>query len=1022
VSGKGRWLAALLFLWGGIIPARPVPWSYRADFHHGFTGWMSYPLPQDIGFDPTLSVEPLAGEPVLIREVVSVGERSLSVGCVRPLHFLANASTKLQLRYAAVWPSASASLKLRLAGVNGVLYETSLPAAGSHEITVTGAELHLPSTAVEIEAIVLMGASQQPAAGARNRVELRAVQVLAERPAELPLVRPALLADTDQARVAAEVVDPSTGLTIELAAGPFPIQLVLKDGQGRTAVERTLATPRRQSISLGPGARPGLWSAHLQTTSAHSDFSFLVLGPIGAHPRVLLSAERLIQLRTAAEFSTMRKQIHEQAATQRAKLKDAVAAGAEIANLPAGKSLRPSFDGELTSYFQLVEGYSNSIASSALDYALNGDSASLTAARRDLLAVSRWPTWTPSRFAAHGMHTYYETGIIAQRLALAYDLLAGNLSTVEKDEVGAAFRTKCIEPTLDEYFRYNRMPTGASNWMSNSLGGALAAAVAIAADSHDGVQIAQLLSAYQQNLHGLFPGDGGEMEPAGYEHFAMQGISWGAAALQNLNIQPAGTTDMFDAFWLPQYAMVQPSLVLDTGDFNGEFRSLSGFAFGAEFSGIQALRTFYERAAKKMPLDPLDLLCCTKAAAQQAEIPIARIFNQRGTAILRSSWRPDATVISLRAGPWFNHEHHDQGSFQVAAFGARVISEAGYASYYLDPNYAGYFTQAPGHNTVLVDDDAFSQQAYDGVFWSALRKRAAFTAQFLSPRFDYISASLAPAYGEHLSGYEREYLYLAPDVLIVRDNLRSAHPHVFTWQLHAAEGAAVEQQGSRAHISVSGVNADVLAANPVASWDVRSTPLPSSSTQYLGNVLLNLKKENDTRRRSVLRLSSPRSTAAKFEVAIQFHKTLPANSSLQTVDLSNASGFQSADAAGPWALFRNAPGTIQFHDLASDGSVFAGRGSADWLTVAARSVSLAGRRVFTADAASSAAWHRSSTGIELDLQLSAPTVITIDAAQQVTSVSVDGAPVRFQQQNGKLKLPSLKEGVHRVQIFTRAAL
>src|SRR5260370_17380845 len=80
------------------------------------------------------------------------------------------------------------------------------------------------------------------------------------------------------------------------------------------------------------------------------------------------------------------------------------------------------------------------------------------------------------------MHTYYETGIFTQRLALAYDLLAGKLTAAEKQAIAEAFRTKCIEPAIDEYFRYNRMPTGASNWMANSLAGALAAAVAVAGD------------------------------------------------------------------------------------------------------------------------------------------------------------------------------------------------------------------------------------------------------------------------------------------------------------------------------------------------------------------------------------------------------------------------------------------------------------------------------------------------------------------------------------------------------------
>src|SRR5512136_943210 len=102
-----RWPAALL-LCAAALAARSVPWTFRADFRHGFNGWMSYPLPQDIGFDPTLVAE----NGVLIRQVASAGESRVSVGFIRPLHFAAGASTRVRLRYAAEWPTVGADLKL----------------------------------------------------------------------------------------------------------------------------------------------------------------------------------------------------------------------------------------------------------------------------------------------------------------------------------------------------------------------------------------------------------------------------------------------------------------------------------------------------------------------------------------------------------------------------------------------------------------------------------------------------------------------------------------------------------------------------------------------------------------------------------------------------------------------------------------------------------------------------------------------------------------------------------------------
>lgn len=160
-------IIAALFLMGAAIAAPSV---FRADFRHGFNGWMSYPLPQDIGFDPTLTVEQRAGGAVLIRQVASVGEARLSTGFIWPLRFTASVAMRLRLRYTGTWPAADASFRLILAGEDGRRYEAALPVAGPHEVTVSGGELRLPRGAAAIEAIVLVGRAAQPAVITQHQV------------------------------------------------------------------------------------------------------------------------------------------------------------------------------------------------------------------------------------------------------------------------------------------------------------------------------------------------------------------------------------------------------------------------------------------------------------------------------------------------------------------------------------------------------------------------------------------------------------------------------------------------------------------------------------------------------------------------------------------------------------------------------------------------------------------------------------------------------------------------------------
>ena len=88
----------VLVLCGSAVAANRAPWTFRADFSYGLNGWMSYPLPQDIGFDPSLWVDQSAAGPMLIRQVESVGQASLRAGFIRPLHFLADNRTRVRLR------------------------------------------------------------------------------------------------------------------------------------------------------------------------------------------------------------------------------------------------------------------------------------------------------------------------------------------------------------------------------------------------------------------------------------------------------------------------------------------------------------------------------------------------------------------------------------------------------------------------------------------------------------------------------------------------------------------------------------------------------------------------------------------------------------------------------------------------------------------------------------------------------------------------------------------------------------
>ena len=1019
-----------------ITHPRMVSWEYRADWNGGFSGWMSYPLAQDVGYDPSLYTVRQGNRTVLFHELDGHGEKRAWLGFVRPLRFSAGPALSLEVQYRLNAAGRFSDARLILVGTDGHRYTAALPSGdGEKTVRITGARLGLNSV-VEIEAAILEGRVQNPPSGSQSQWVLERFVLDALRPKQVSLIQPQMEAALDGAFgpfISREVVNAGAPLHVQLASGDKPATIALYDPTG--SLTRTVNIPAPQkSTEVSPGThlQTGLWRAEVSQGDAETGFQFLIVGTLPTHGQLLLSAQRLQQLSHDEKYARVRREIHDHARALAGKIQFSAQAGNNIDEMALGPGLQPAYAGQLTPYLLLVEAYANAVAYNALDYRLHGDRAALDAARRALLAVAQWKTWSPRRFRGHGMNTYYEVGCIAQRLAFGYDLIADQLSPQEKTTVEQSFWTQAIEPVVREYFLYNRDPIAASNWMANSVGGALAAAVATAGDSPEWNQreapaIAELEFAFEQVLHGLFPGDGSEAEPAGYENFAMQGISWGMSALAALDIHPQGAETMLNGFWWPLYATVKPGTQLDTGDFDGHLKGLSGFAWGAEHSGIPELRAFYQGGTRldltrdasadqnghqleELP-GPLDLACCSEQAAAFAPPPASRIFPVRGSAVLRSGWGPDATVISLRVGPWFNHEHHDEGSFQVAVFGQTLVNEAGYASYYTDPHYGDYFTQAAGHNTLLLDGDPFSQSAFQGRYWPG-PPHPHLSASLLGAGIDYLDADLTSAYDGRLQSYQREYIFLKPDILVIRDRVQSTQPHRFSWLLHTSGEARLKTAGAEASIrlpSASGeVSANLTAAGPNAVWNSATMPISILRFKDMDGARIEAPQQ--------LRLDSPQASSAKFLVGIKVGVN-QGEERLEPFTETAGEGLQATRPESAGIVFRTGTGPLQASTLTTDGSLLAWHGTGDkagWMANEATSVEQAREVVFHASAPVSVEWETLSSGLNVSLHNSKDVTIEIYSVAKPQSLELDGKPAATIYKDHKVKLNALPAGEHRL--------
>jgi len=97
-------------------------------------------------------------------------------------------------------------------------------------------------------------------------------------------------------------------------------------------------------------------------------------------------------------------------------------------------------------------------------------------------------------------------------------------------------------------------------------------------------------------------------------------------------------------------------------------------------------------------------LCQPKA---KKSLPLARYFDGIGLIVARSSWEPDATYVTFKAGDnYWSHSHLDQGSFTIYKNGALAIDSGLYGPRYGSDHHMNYTYQTIAHNAIVVKDPA----------------------------------------------------------------------------------------------------------------------------------------------------------------------------------------------------------------------------------------------------------------------------------------------------------------------------
>lgn len=558
----------------------------------------------------------------------------------------------------------------------------------------------------------------------------------------------------------------------------------------------------------------GQWEIQLngltkKGTEVRWSFQFLVPGkPITGYPRLFFS-EKELQARLSNEKSPVARNILKNALKDTSFMNVDIDAIKELKDRTSEAFVGGPYE-KYTAGFNVSndwlkprEALENIITNGSFYYAFTGDKAAGEKAKNALLKLCSFSKWNNDWMVKRKFLTYYPVGYLLTSVAYGYDMLHGLLSIEERQLVRNSIMDKGLKPFYEDMVEMNRMPSNMTNHIAVIVSGYCLAATAIYGEDPNNPFLEPYLSGIINKaktfIDRTYYKDGSYGEPkSGYMYMATREIVKLLASLErNFGIDYSTTTNVEDFYKDPLQASSFSGRMQDFGDGGGA----DGGKIGLD--GIIA-EWFVHRTGNPYLYDYLkpnwdkgnggyfgylwyrdDIMPISRKA-----LPTSKIFDAQG-AIMRSGWEDESTVISTHVGPGSNHNHFDQGSFQIMTNGETLLTDPGVGAggYYSNPYYRIYNIQAIAHNVMLVDHDPQSQTHADfdnGIM--ALRSWPRMIHTFVGDIVSEVESDLTSVYKDKLAKYTRTLLYTKSGPLFLFDRVKSnPQGHVFSWLFHVPQ-------------------------------------------------------------------------------------------------------------------------------------------------------------------------------------------------------------------------------------------
>ncbi len=479
------------------------------------------------------------------------------------------------------------------------------------------------------------------------------------------------------------------------------------------------------------------------------------------------------------------------------------------------------------------------INSEAWQYALTKNKDAAERGKSALLKLSVLPSWNHPWMEANGNHTYYPGAPAAIAAGIGYDLLYQVLSEEERKIVRKGIMDKSIKPFYRDMVELNRMPTSNSNHIGVILSGVGIAAMAVANDDPDlpGLEpyLSGILAKTRQFIDRTMLPEGSYNEPYTYQEMGYRELVEFLFSLErNFGIDYTSTTYLKEFYQYPIYVtQAKDGAYQDLGDvshtYNFTQQPMQWLVYKMKDPFMyKYVKPAWDSGKARGGIIPYLWYTEGIKPVGRETLPLAKHFEGKGHLVSRTSWEDSGSIMIFKAGPNGNHYHADQGTILLSHNGEELLSDAGHSSdYYANLYFPGYYTQAVGHNVMLVDMNAESQAVGDfenGI--AALRTYPKMVHAFAGNYASAAEGDLNSVYKGKLSSYTRTLLSSKNGPIFLFDQVKSPDTHSYNWLFHA------EHTNGKSSISYSGNRMIINRPQARLTMDVLS---PEALTHRIRN-------------------------------------------------------------------------------------------------------------------------------------------------------------------------------------------